>query len=472
MTTSAASRSLVRLCRDQRGVAALTVAIALPVLFGFAGLAVDVGFWYTIQRYNQSAADVAAVSGAMEKAAGQGYSDVCALAEVAAKANNFAVASDWSCPLSSPASQGACTNLSSGHMCVNNPPLFGPNAGEANDVEVILAHQENSWFASFVLPNVTIDTRAVAHFPNVQSCMIGLGSPLGQGTVLNVNGGGNSINLNIPNCSFISNSTDNQSILLHGNVKINAGGIATAGNYRITGNSNSVSPPIVTGIPPVTDPYGTVAISPVLSGCTPDPGGGALVAGTPYCSLTVSTGQTLTVPAGVYYIVGRLVNCNPNGKNCSEQRGDLTISGGTINGTDVTFVLTAQPGVSAAGSIQITGGSGSLSAPTATGRLPPSPSASAGLLIFQDPNTSAGSAANNIAPGGTPCSSSLSLTGAIYTRNTADNLQGNQTAACSTCTELIAASFTFNGTPALDTSQCSSFGVKTQSAPGRVALAE
>jgi hypothetical protein len=66
----------------------------------------------------------------------------------------------------------------------------------------------------------------------------------------------------------------------------------------------------------------------------------------------------------------------------------------------------------------------------------------------------------------------LALTGAIDTQQTADNLQGNQTAACSTCTELIAASFTFSGTPALDTSQCASFGVKTQTVPGPIALAE
>jgi hypothetical protein len=475
----ACRRNLVRLSRDRRGVTAVVVALTLAALIGFTGLGVETGLWYAIQRYNQSAADVAALSGAMEKAGGQGYSDICGLAQYAANANGFTVSG--TCPTNSPNTQSSCTSLTSGQMCVNNPPLFGGGGTPAaNYVEVILAQQQSTFFSllSLASANVTINTRAVAGFPNVTSCMLAL-SP--SGTDLQDNGGGNATNLNIPNCSIISNSTSTRkpinSILLHGNVKINAGAIDTAGNYRITGNSNSISPPIVTGIPPVTDPYGSVTSTAVgASGCTADPnvnsGSTTLVPGTDYCSLTIS-GGTVTVPAGVYYLVGGPVTCNKNGKNCSGPPGNLTISGGTITQTGtggVTFVLTAQTNVSAAGSVQITGGSGSLTAPSQTGYLTTA-AASTGLLIYQDPTTSANSAANTIAPGGA-CNASLALTGAIYTPNTQDGLSGNQTAACSTCTELIAASFLFNGDTSLDTSQCTNFGVKTASVPGKVALSQ
>ncbi|HEV2097315.1 MAG TPA: pilus assembly protein TadG-related protein [Stellaceae bacterium] len=466
----ACRRNLVRWSRDRRGATAVFVALTATALIGFTGLGVETGLWYAIKRYNQSAADVAALSGAMEKAGGN--SDICSLAKYAATANGFT--STNSCP-------NSCSSPAAGQMCVNNPPLFGGNGTNpaANYVEVILAQQQSTFFSflSLASANVTIDTRAVAGFPNVTSCMLAL-SP--SGTDLQDNGGGNATNLNIPNCSIISNSTStrkpNNSILLHGNVKINAGAIDTAGNYRITGNSNSISPPIVAGIQPVADPYGTVTMgTPPTGTCTTiniSSGTATLNPSIPYCSITIS-GGTLTVPAGVYYLVGGPVTCGKNGKNCSGPPGNLTISGGTITQTGaggVTFVLTAQTNVSAAGSVQITGGTGSLTAPTQTGYLTTA-AASTGLLIYQDPATSASSAANTIAPGGA-CNASLALTGAIYTPKTQDGLSGNQTAACSTCTELIAASFLFNGDTSLDTSQCTNFGVKTASVPGKVALSE
>src|SRR5207245_6147902 len=78
-----------RLWRDKRGAALVLVALSLTALIGMTGLAVDVGLWYTIKRYNQSAADIAALSGAGELVGGQPYSDICNLAERAAQANGF-----------------------------------------------------------------------------------------------------------------------------------------------------------------------------------------------------------------------------------------------------------------------------------------------------------------------------------------------------------------------------------------------
>src|SRR5713101_5371756 len=41
--------------RDRRGAVAALVAATMTVLFGFAGLGVDVGIWYTLKRQSQSA---------------------------------------------------------------------------------------------------------------------------------------------------------------------------------------------------------------------------------------------------------------------------------------------------------------------------------------------------------------------------------------------------------------------------------
>src|SRR5712671_3747202 len=97
-----------RLLHDTRGFTAVFLALTLSVLIGFAALGVETGLWYAIKRQNQSGADVGALSGAMEHVAGKPYSDICALAELGAKANNFAVAAGWSCPGNSPTTTSTC----------------------------------------------------------------------------------------------------------------------------------------------------------------------------------------------------------------------------------------------------------------------------------------------------------------------------------------------------------------------------
>jgi len=53
--------------RDERGVILSLVSVMIAVLLGLAGLAFEPGLWYMFRRYDQSAADVAALSGALER---------------------------------------------------------------------------------------------------------------------------------------------------------------------------------------------------------------------------------------------------------------------------------------------------------------------------------------------------------------------------------------------------------------------
>src|SRR6266849_5819469 len=69
-TVSERRRGLFWLLSDERGAAAVLVAIALPVLFAFGALAINSGLWFTMKRQNQSAADAAALSAAYEVMAG------------------------------------------------------------------------------------------------------------------------------------------------------------------------------------------------------------------------------------------------------------------------------------------------------------------------------------------------------------------------------------------------------------------
>src|SRR3954452_8289282 len=57
-----------RFVRDERGVILVLAGMVMTVLALIIGLAVDVGWWYALQRQNQSAADAAALSAAFEYA--------------------------------------------------------------------------------------------------------------------------------------------------------------------------------------------------------------------------------------------------------------------------------------------------------------------------------------------------------------------------------------------------------------------
>ena len=339
-----------------------------------------------------------------------------------------------------------CTSPPAGsNNCVNNPPVTPgtENFGNNNAVEVILTQQQNTFFASVFMPSVTVKARAVAAIQNVSTCMIGLGKTK---TDLAYRGGGNNT-IEIPNCAFAGDSNDNASIDLRGNFKLVAAAIDTVGGYSIAGAAGIVSPAITTGAPPVEDPYSSVTVVPPSSALPCINSVNGVPALTPglgmrYGAITISAGN-VNIPAGVYYLDG---SCRGG--------GGLTISGGNVTGPGVTFVLTAQVG-GTAGSLNITGGSGSLSAPTVSGLLPPSAAASVGLLIFQDPETSANSGSNTIATGcPAPPALGLDLTGAIDTPLTGDDLKGNQN-SCTACTELIANNF------GLDTSGCAKVGTET-----------
>jgi hypothetical protein len=110
MTAKSAPR---RLLRDTRGTTLVLVALMITALIGFTGLGVETGLWYAIKRQNQSAADVAALSGAFELLAGQGsgltatqvYPNICGFAQRDATRNGFTFAS-FTCPTST----SACTS--------------------------------------------------------------------------------------------------------------------------------------------------------------------------------------------------------------------------------------------------------------------------------------------------------------------------------------------------------------------------
>jgi Putative Flp pilus-assembly TadE/G-like len=417
-----------RLLQDQNGFVAVMVAILLSAMIGFAGLGVETGLWYAIKRQNQSAADEAALSGAMEVSAGK--SDVSAQANCTAWRNGF----------DSSVNAPPCPTSLTG-VTVNNPPTSGSHQTN-NYVEVILSEQQNALFASLSLTNVTIKTRAVAG-PNSSNpaCVLAL-----QTSLTGVTFSGSPVNVNTGSCSIDTNSTSSTSVVFNGHPTLTAYTINTSGNFSQGGATVTLTKPATTGAAATVDPYASASHTmPSLASClpstsTPTPGN---------CYKGISITGSYTFSAGVYYVAG----------SGSLNSNSFSISGnGTVTGTGVTIVLFNGANVSISGNTTVT-----LTAPTS--------GTWQGILLWQDktstsPCTATSGCTSDSFTGG----SASSLTGALYFPHGNVDFGGN---SGSNCTVLIANTVTFHGTPTMSASGCAAAGVTPPTnASGPIALVE
>jgi Flp pilus assembly protein TadG len=476
----AAARVLDRLRRERSGSYSMIVALLLPVIIGFVSLGTEVGLWFYDQQAQQTAADNAAYSAAVNYLANNSIAT--------AQTQAIAVASYQGYGTSSTAGSLTCTGTtattstcttSSGTTCnisapavgtvcvqVDTPPLYGANAnascGSTCYFEVIVAQRPQQLFSAALFNNpVIIEAIAVGRAGNV-NCIIALnksftGYATGvPGAVTNSGGAAQTLTT----CSIaIASKAANSFVVSGGSITTsavyNAGTESGAGTLTATTNDESY-----TGA--ITDPYSSIGVPTcggTCSACTKSTGGtttgavslssGALTLTPPttgasagICTIggAVSvTGGTLTLASGGTYVID----------------GSLTVATGlaaaTLTGSNVTIILTKNTSGSY-GVIDFAKGTVTLTAPTS--------GTYAGVAIYQDRNASSstytisgsstqcsGSACNTIA-----CSSctsttfSVSIDGAIYTPSEALQFAGGTSGAA--CTQLIADTINFSGTAA------------------------
>ncbi|MGB9645652.1 MAG: Tad domain-containing protein [Stellaceae bacterium] len=491
-----------RLASDTRGATLALVAASITALIGFTGLGVETGLWYAIKRQDQSAADVAALSGAFELLAGQSnglsqntvYPDICNLAERDAARNNFAFTS-FSCPTTTP----ACTSPPTGQMCANNPPVLGISAGNNNAVEVILSQQQNALLANLFLPKVTIETRAVAAIKTLDtSCVLALNNSLPD--AINVVGsagvclgpGSSCQACGTPTCSMTADSTDPSAIHLQGAACVAADTLITPGGVGFTGNGHTLtvnSGPLI-GAPPVADPYASTLTHTFLTTGMPT---------APACTLTGSTYNGNCVITGGLNVNKTTINLSANTQISGASNGGvaLDIKNGTVNLAPGTYWLTD-------GDLDLENGSGATLECTActpggagvtiilttanakngkVGTLTlgsnanlnlsaPGSGTFAGLVLIQD--------SNNLPPGTTYTSTTSnaqanateSLNGLVYFPNTAMTFQGTPAAGSATCLVLVVNTLALQGNPQLNDSGCTNAGLTNLPTPKTVALTE
>jgi hypothetical protein len=442
-----------RLVHNDRGTIMVLVAIALPVLLGFVGLGVEAGLWYTIKRHNQSAADVAALSGAFEVLEQQPYSypDVCGFAQRDAARSGFVFAS-YTCPNASP----GCTNPAPSQMCANNPPVLGPNAGKQNYVEVILAQQQNTFFASLFLPNVTINTRAVATVSVLDnSCLLALDPTASNAIFVKGNP-----TLNMPNCSLVADSNSPSAIHFQGSASVTADTLVSHGGVTQTGGTASITLnyPAETYAPIVPDPYASTLTHAFLTTGMPT----TCTTPNPPPTQTTTTYAANSVFCGGLSIKNATVNLSPgtywiaDGDLVLDSNGILECTACVPGGAGVTIILTTAK--ASGGTVGTVTGQANATVgnpPTAPNFNAPGSGPFKDLLIIQD---------SNGLPAGTTFTSTTSqfqggpstvLDGLIYFPKSHMTFNGNPSVGTSGCLLVVTDTITLSGNSQVNSTGCS-----------------
>lgn len=399
--------------KSQDGNTAIMFALTLPIVVGAAGLGVETGYWYFMDRELQTAADVAAYAAAVEKRGGSTNSNIDAAALSEAEAHGF--------------------NHATGSITVNHPPTSGTHQNSSS-VEVILSMPAERFFSAiYSTEEVTLHARGVASYSSGgDACILGL-DPTAAGTVTFT---GNALTM-INGCNVMSNSLANDSLIVSGSADVTvpcvlaAGGTSTDDGLTLTSCTEPQA-----NVPPANDPYVNKTPPTVSGSCLTLPSSNAAATLSPgrYCGGGNLKG-TKTFNPGVYIIDGGTFRINASAN---------------VSGSGVTFYLTNGATVDFNGTATIT-----LSAPTSGSYR--------GLLFWGDKNNPYNSNKFN----GTAASK---LTGAIYLPNQDMEFLGNFSGN-NGCLRVVARTVKFTGNTTMN-SDCSAAGLDAITLPGRVTLVE
>jgi len=417
------------LLRCRRGTAAFVTVVALVPLIGFVALGGEAGSWYVTKQHAQNAADSAALSGALAIADsnsqpnfGNGFSS-----------NNVVVTQGSYSTGSGFLSGGTPVDAVQATVTQCQPQslslvLYTTNCTDANG-----SHQKN----------VTITAQAVARVmtPKFLPCTLARsGSVTFQDAAVQVNA---------PNCGIASNGTPIGIDFKVAPKQLTVGSLSTAG-----GCSGSLCGSVTTYAPPVIDPFSALTSAMTSpSNLTLQKCPGKTFQSIPYATglcaydtITINSATDITV-SGVYFFSGALKLAGNGYLHTCTGVGDPDPGCSGVT-TKVSATIILLPGAT----LSMTGGTyfditAPTTAPSASalpGQLGSVANFLASMAIF-DTETSP-KIAGNATMGGS---------GVFYLPNANPlNYQGNSTSAGSNCTEVIAASINFSGTPNFDNSGC------------------
>lgn len=344
---------------SERGAVLPLIAVCLALLLGFAGLAVDVGYWEYQQRQQQNAVDAAAVGGAQQLV----YSNCqdSTAADGAAQGD---------------ASQNGFTDGSNGvTITVQSPPQSGPFAGDDCAVYAQITRAGVPSFFSKLYgfsQGVAETTQAVGIVTSDNPGCLYL---LSQAATLNLN----AAVIAAPKCSVQANSSTVET--LGAVVDVRSFGYAHSLQENLLSLFLGAAPkpmlPVADPCPEITQCEYLAANPPAATGCTS-------FVNTSVLPVTVNPGRysdfennvgIVTMNPGTYVFTGPVNNT------------------GVLSGNGVTMYVTSSGGpVGLNGSVALL--------------APPSSGPTAGVLFYQVPQ--------NANPVEFNASVSLSLAGLIY----------------------------------------------------------
>src|SRR5579862_144431 len=400
----------MKLRNKQSGQVLVSAAVALIVMLGFAGLAMDMGLLRYERRLQQTAVDGAAVAGASNLIYNSG---VLSGGQNAAAQNGFTDNN----------SGAGCGGGSVGciSVAINNPPTLGPHSGDAKYVEAIVTAVQPTYFMNiFGVSKETVVARAVA--TNItgsskQNCLITLGPPTASIDGVNVQG---SASINAPHCGI----ADDGNFDTTGN-----GYTVTANTFAVTGKclGNDCSSPNATctaastcpsySAPRTPDPLAngptpiTPPPQPAYSASCPTANAGppcdwqssanqvVTIQPGSYTSISVGRNSVVTMAPGIYYIDGSLsgsiAGLNMDGTGTLKSQGYLGGANpcGADPSTQIAGVMIYFTNTSTMN--KFVGGGGNnvpdLQLCPMNSTQPTNPNGTyTGILMYQDPNDTVG----------------------------------------------------------------------------------
>ena len=419
--------SFASILADSRGNVMLLSALAMPVLVGMAGLAIEGGNWYQMKRQMQNAADSAAIAAATNNNAARYGNEARAVASrygFTHGVNDTTVTTSNTAPC--PGGGSTCYSVT---ITRNVSLVFSRLVGFAGSATV------------GTRPAIALNSVAVANRVAVvrEYCILALNNI---GTSLTANGAPNA-NLNGCNVMSNANATCNGSdldALIGDAAGINNGCGATA-------NSN---------VPVLADPYASKAVNIPSDTCGSYPQATLHNNGK-----TVTSAGSATVISGTYNNTGNWIIC-----------GDLVLGGNvTLTGSSVAIIiyngrlltnnntlLTA----SGAGATVIFAGNSTTHAhiPTTTGVIDikaPTSGVWKGVALYQDPNMSLNSNLDIDYRGSNPSTPVWNISGIVYLPKSNVTFSGvvNHASNGNACLVLVIHTLLVNGNGTLfDQSTC------------------
>jgi Flp pilus assembly protein TadG len=250
--------------RPRAGQIMLLTAMALVMLLGFVGLAIDVSFFYTSKRHMQIAADAAAVSAAKALRNGGTYGSATQAAKDIAKLNGF--------------------DSAHGVTVTAVQPTTSPY-NKTGYVQATVAQPEPTFFLKVLgFNSMKVSAGAISGTEDGPACIYALNSS--RSSALNLSGNGR-VNMA---CGVVVGSSSSTALTVSGSGSLTATSIGIVGDYSAGG---TIKPKPSIHIAPVGDPLASRA-PPSVGSCT-------LVGVTNSNSLKNPQVSNAPVPAGQIY---------------------------------------------------------------------------------------------------------------------------------------------------------------------------